>query len=447
MDIEQRNRDQYTKDLSILSANFSSSQTTCTVFDVNVYKNNAETPLIKCTEFKHPTDLEDWISTDPHKAASDIFDSRLRIIVGARANDDPTTGLFTIPFSRPTFELIMEGFRFPKTILRAIYKGEAMFSGILENREENNAGWNGSVMRMVFDIHGNEGLAIATSWNLKAGITYALILGCNDKDLNSIVNFITYSTRSVSNPLLLLTMFAGLQLKRFKDLHRTAYGKVQLDIYRAQLDRQDGPEVIAVRRTARTRPTDYDDATREVLRHFQDTGTLGQAMLQFRAEVVKVGQAVKSITKTQRPAPHSTHLKSSGKQITGQLVHILGRLDIYIERNRLTINEASLVMSAFWNLIAQRDNKTNQKIAMQSKNIAEQSRNVTDESKQIAQQSLKIANQTQNLAKTSILIAKQTKRDSSAVKAISLLTMVFLPATYSAFYWYGPSGFGGQIIG
>jgi Mg2+ and Co2+ transporter CorA len=221
-------------------------------------------------------------------------------------------------------------------------------------------------------------------------------------------------------------------LKRFKDLHEKANKNVQLDIHRAHLNRQDGPEVVAVRPKPRIEPTDYDNATRDVLRNFQDSGTLGQAMVHFRAEVVKVGQAVKSMPKTQKPAPQSANLKSSGKQISGQLAHILGRYDIFIERNRLTTNEASLLMTAFWNLIAQRDNKINQKIATESKNIAEQSRNVTDESKQIAQQSLKIANQTQKLAKTSMLIAKQTKRDSSAVKAISLLTMVFLPATYSA---------------
>lgn len=288
-------------------------------------------------------------------------------------------------------------------------------------------------MRMAYDISGNEDLAIAISWNLKAGLTYALILGCSDKDLKSIVNFITYSARSIGHPLLLLTIFADLQLKRFKDLHRKAYENVQLDIHRARLNRRDGPEVIAVRQTTSTEPpTHYDNATREVLRNFQDSGFLGQAMLRFRAEVVKVSQAVKSMTKTQKPAPQSTTLKSSGKQINDQLNHILGRYDVFIERNRLTTNEASLLMSAFWNLIAQRDNKANQKIATESKNIAEQSRNVTDESKQIAQQSLKIADQTQTLAKTSILIATQTKRDSSAVKAISLLTMVFLPATYSA---------------
>jgi hypothetical protein len=63
---------------------------------------------------------------------------------GARANEDPEIGLFTIPFPRSTFELIMEVFRFPKTIVQAIYKGEAMFSGILESREDKIAGWNGT---------------------------------------------------------------------------------------------------------------------------------------------------------------------------------------------------------------------------------------------------------------------------------------------------------------
>ncbi|KAH4694342.1 hypothetical protein HBH67_216100 [Parastagonospora nodorum] len=241
--------------------------------------------------------------------------------------------------------------------------------------------------------------------------------------------------------LLTLRISEPLKKIRFRVLHEFRRWCGVVLIYLAGLNRRDGPEVIRARRAARSQtPTDYDNATPDVLRNFQDSGTLGQAMLRFRAQVVKVSHAVISLSKLQKPAPHSKCLKLGGRRISGQLNQILGSFNIVIERNRLTTYEASLVMSAFWNLIAQRDNKTNQKIATESKNIAEQSRNLTDESKQIAQQSLTIA-------KSSALIAQQTKRDSSAVKAISLLTMVFLPATYSAFYWYGPSGFGGQIIG
>jgi hypothetical protein len=37
-----------------------------------------------------------------------------------------------------------------------------------------------------------------------------------------------------------------------------------------------------------------------------------------------------------------------------------------------------------------------------------------------------------SLAETSTIIAKETKRDSSAMKTISILDMVFLPGTFIA---------------
>lgn len=55
-----------------------------------------------------------------------------------------------------------------------------------------------------------------------------------------------------------------------------------------------------------------------------------------------------------------------------------------------------------YNLLAKQDNQINQHIAVQSLNLAESSRH----------------------------IATAAKRDSSTMKAIAALTMVFLPGTY-----------------
>lgn len=56
----------------------------------------------------------------------------------------------------------------------------------------------------------------------------------------------------------------------------------------------------------------------------------------------------------------------------------------------------------------------------------------------------------QRLAKDSSQMARASKRDSSAMKALSLLTMLFLPATFCASLfampWFDFSGPSGQLL-
>ena len=96
-------------------------------------------------------------------------------------------------------------------------------------------------------------------------------------------------------------------------------------------------------------------------------------------------------------------------------------------------------MSALWDLIAQKDNKINQAIAIESKNIADESKKTAEDSKTIAleskglaESSASLAADSKEIAEDSRQIAEETKRDSTSMKAIAMLTMVFLPATFAA---------------
>jgi hypothetical protein len=308
-------------------------------------------------------------------------------------------------------------------------------------------------MRTARDLDNHKDLVIAISWNQKEKTTHALVLGCDERDLKSVNNFMRYAKQSSGHPLLLLTVFIDLELKRFKTLWRTAASNDELAIDEAGLSRDQGEEVFAVRRRdtgAETPTVDYDKITRDVLMNFQDSAYLLQAMIRFRSQIEKVITAVDDFGKC---LPSKDERLIQGLKITQQLTTILGRYDNLIEQTRLTTGESSLLMSAIWNLIAQKDNKINQAIAQESKNIAMDSKNIAEDSKKVAEDSKTIAEQskalgensfalgeeTKVLAENSVLlaedskyIAQKTKEDSTAMTAISWLAMVFLPLSFAA---------------
>jgi len=74
-------------------------------------------------------------------------------------------------------------------------------------------------------------------------------------------------------------------------------------------------------------------------------------------------------------------------------------------------HKASIVIQGLFNLIAQRDQKTNIAIARDSKILAEQSQKIAYESR---------------------MIAEESKRDSTSMKAIAAVTICFLPGTFVA---------------
>ncbi|KAF2267281.1 hypothetical protein CC78DRAFT_577486 [Lojkania enalia] len=424
MDVERRNSSRFNQDLNKRGLKF--TPCSCTVFDVALFNDASQTILRK--DRKEDTQLQDWIASEPPEFNSQQPSSLLRFIVGNRVNDDPRNALMTIPFTRGTFVAILENCHLPKTVLRTIFKGEAHYSRIIHGTNTANDDWKGCVMRMARDLAGHRDLVIALSWSLPEKITYALLLGCDDQDVKSISTFMTYSS-SIGHPLLLLTLFADLQLKRQKQLYRESLKNLQLAFHQARLSRKEGPEVYAVRKVAALEAgqssIDYDKVTRDVLHNFQSSGYLMQAIIQFRTLLEKVVADV-NVKEASLTAERATYWESHSRRIQEQIEAIMGKYDTLIERSRLATNESSLLISAIWNLIAQKDNHINQEIATQSKSIAEESKWLAEGSK---------------------AIAEATKRDSTSMAAIATLTMIFLPASYAAtllalpmFNWQAKSG-------
>jgi hypothetical protein len=139
-------------------------------------------------------------------------------------------GLMTLPFSsKTTFLAIMKGCHLPNTLLGMIAKGKAHFPAcliVLERRIRDGkvrydiqdrpflagTGVPGCVMPIAKYSTNTKPLVIDLSWNIKKKVTNAMLLGCDDEDINEIRESLTHSIQATGHPLLLLALFANLQL-------------------------------------------------------------------------------------------------------------------------------------------------------------------------------------------------------------------------------------------
>ncbi|KAF8248641.1 hypothetical protein K440DRAFT_642060 [Wilcoxina mikolae CBS 423.85] len=87
-------------------------------------------------------------------------------------------------------------------------------------------------------------------------------------------------------------------------------------------------------------------------------------------------------------------------------------------------------INMLFSLASQRDSRVNTRIAEETKRIAEESQRIAEESKRIAEESKRIGEESKRIGEESKHIATETKKDSSSMKTIAALTMVFLPGTF-----------------
>jgi hypothetical protein len=281
-------------------------------------------------------------------------------------------------------------------------------------------------------------LCMAISWNETKNVTYVLILGCREEYAELVEDFMAYSQDVISHALLPLALFAELQLKLFRKLERDAMNRLNLALFDAGLEWTQGVKVLAVADDPKSvKPeTDYDRTVRDVLYNVRSSGHLLRRLLLFRSQLCRMIAVSESCDidfehHDERRLRRAIFDKSS-KRLNDQLTLLLEQLDDLIERGRMVSNESSLYMSAVFSLIAQQDNRINQEIATESRNIADESKRIASESKELAKSSADLAKASKDVAEDSREIAKATKWDSTSMKAIASLTMVFLPATFTS---------------
>ena len=336
--------------------------------------------------------------------------------------------LRTLPFRQETFDQILETWCLPKTLVKAIlrkgssYTRPLMITSHARALPNNTQRANirniptGCVLQVEAPDHRN--LIIALSWDLVAQTTYGIVLGCTQSEVKSISHALRFSTGSAGHPMLALAPFAELQFERLNQVHVNARAEFE------QALRATGLQRTAVISDAQKSMQEYKILIKSVMTNFRNSGDLVTTLQRFRAQLDKIVLDLETTSSVpeqiRNPQPAIQKYR-----LTEQLAAILDGVNDLIEKSRLQTNEASLLMSALWNLVAQHDNLISQSIAQQSKSISEQAR-------MLAGRSVELGQETRNITTEAKNIANDTKRDSTSMVAIATLTMIFLPLSFVA---------------
>lgn len=259
-------------------------------------------------------------------------------------------------------------------------------------------------------------LILALSWDLAAQTIYGIVIGCTEAEAARMSRFFEFSTTFAEHPLLALISLAEVQKERLASMYlRNCEDFAQNSVQEAF--RSGAPDLA-------NSMTNYTKLVQGVMSSFEKTGHLVVNLQHFRAQLNKAIIDIDIQTLATEPTMEEQAILNKRRFIE-RLNATLDGVDGLIESSRVQNRQASLLMSALWNLVAQRDNLISRDMAKESKKIAEQARLLTLRGVELSQE-------THNITIEAKGIADATKRDSTSMVAIATLTMFFLPLTFVA---------------
>ncbi|KAK3387898.1 hypothetical protein B0H63DRAFT_559337 [Podospora didyma] len=231
-------------------------------------------------------------------------------------------------------------------------------------------------------------LALSSTFILESGLSLAVIFGCNEKQKKSIVSRMERCDLAYNHPMLLPGLFLELERTRLGDAVEVLLDNFAL---RGNSDRELDLDMDKERMTAFLKSS-Y--ASRDLANQIQAVKRqLGKMMMAMSGGVVDEDPF--SNTKSSEYGLSSR----AGRQIRVRMEDIAYELDDRINDCHLMMNNMSLTMQTVWNHFARQDNLMN----------------------------LNLSKVNTHLARTNTGLSQDMKRDSSQMRSIALLTMVFLP--------------------
>ncbi|KAI0128221.1 hypothetical protein F4776DRAFT_629640 [Hypoxylon sp. NC0597] len=382
-----------------------------------------EAPLMRSFTVK-PDRLENWLANDASGVVggNEKRKHKLRVILGylgngekydymiqdqgpALADISPGTPVSTLPFSREHYRLVCKTFALPGITSLLLTRGARALRGhfqLVRMLSEKNLLY-GLVMSSFSSLLIGIKIGVSMSYDPSTGITNAILLGSGLKDgFAWLHQDLEHLSALADNPFLIPTLICQRLTEaiytsvdnNFDRLHQVEIGSGQTGI---MMFGENGMPIP---------PGNCEDPNLSIV-------VLGIAQKALAIEGYIRGHmiTISSIKKELSDFPWEQifsidydRVKEQNEFIVKQLEFIGRVLDFALLRVGHLKERADVQAKAITNLLAQRNNETNRR-----------------------------------LAEASTSIAHDTRRDSSAMKSIAILTMVFLPATFTATYFGTPA--------
>lgn len=164
---------------------------------------------------------------------------------------------------------------------------------------------------------------------------------------------------------------------------------------------------------------DWGELSAEIMQTAASMATEQLSWHSLKGLALFVGKENETSTGTHSAAPEETiSLNAATLYVQKESERLLRNSEKNIQEADALQLKASILLQGLFNLVAQRDQNTNIKIARETKRLSELA-------KQDSARSIQIAADSRTLA-------RESKRDSTSMKAIAAVTMFFLPGTFVA---------------
>ncbi|KAH7323472.1 hypothetical protein BKA65DRAFT_69693 [Rhexocercosporidium sp. MPI-PUGE-AT-0058] len=343
-------------------------------------------------KFLDETELNKWLNNGSSGGGSESVIAGFRLILSPR-HEDKNRVLHRFPFSKETLLAVYGEFGLHHSLVRAILRGKPEFCSmaLIHSKTQNQS--TGYLLRS--NAIAGEDVILCTTIDNKTKVVTGIIHGCTDDDIKTMTEWLGIVKADIFHPLLL----PALTL----DLIRTKYSRL-IEEKAMELGDLSGTtdqfeSLKDEDREALNEIGNYNQTTKEVLQLHQEIGEYKIAVNQARKQAQKL---LAIVADKNLCCPINTESRCSSRvaEQLEEIISIFEDLDMTCDQIAQNCN---MLMGAIYNIIAQRQNQINVDIAADSRKIS-----------------------------------AAAKRDSSAMKAIAIVTMLFLPGTFVAAFFAMP---------
>ncbi|KAL8823311.1 MAG: hypothetical protein Q9191_005976 [Dirinaria sp. TL-2023a] len=313
-----------------------------------------------------------------------------------------------IPFSMENFMQLMHAYKLSSSFFKSVFAGVSTVA--LERIGEDSA------MRSLLlrtPLSSRENWTLAVVWNLKSHAINCIIHGVEQKDLDTFTSSLEFAREHLVNPLLLPLSLCEMLVDSDSQAIRTHAGELYEVEFRTNFHGFYTSGPVESGGVTRSPEQDFEEITRSL--NFV-ISRLAFHQMRISANVTLIDGLVqvkqKDLVDDDEEESWKARSESSASWVESRLASLKAENQALLLEIACNQKIAQSQLEIVYNLVAQRDNKDNLK-----------------------------------MAKISTEIASVTKDDSFAMRTIAVMSIVFLPGTFiSSFFsmgmfdWQAPSG-------
>ncbi|KAK8042860.1 hypothetical protein PG994_013343 [Apiospora phragmitis] len=299
---------------------------------------------------------------------------------------DGFVSLMSLPVTRDTFSETARTFQLQPCITRTIMREKVYFSTQSVSDEESKPTRVGITART--DSSSNEDMALSCTFQMEQGLSLAVVFGCKEEKKQQLITKLKRVSRAHSHPMLIAGIFFELERARIEECVDQLTDDFAFN-------------------STEIRPLDLNMGSNDMISYLKKcyrSRELGNEINALKRQLKKLIDETVAFDEGFAEQQEQQQLKRAGHRIKGRLEEMYDILDDKIDSCNVTIDNMSLTMQTLWNHFAQEDNKLNTRFNRVNTHLSTTNKN----------------------------ISQSMQDDSSQMKFIALLTMVFLPISTMA---------------